>query len=173
MTPSVSRQTSRLGRRARHSASCQVLARVGPPRAHAHRTRKLRHYIRCKDVQLELLVGGGNVQLTPHRRWSTDSFGRRTDHFTGCHEAKCVQVGPPAGSGAQQPVCVWRLLSWSRCYAILRHSGRGLRAAPVGRANGSHVKLRGRGPRGYGRAARRLPACEARDAGGVTPCSPY
>src|SRR4051794_34175727 len=37
------------------------------------------------------------------------------------------------------------------------------------RPNGSDVKLRGQGPRGYGRAARRLPACEARDAGGVTP----
>jgi hypothetical protein len=36
-------------------------------------------------------------------------------------------------------------------------------------ANGSDVKLRGQGPRGYGRAARRLPAFEARDAGGVTP----
>ena len=40
-----------------------------------------------------------------------------------------------------------------------------------GRANGSDVKLRGQGPRGYGRAARRLPACEGRDAGGVTPRS--
>jgi len=37
--------------------------------------------------------------------------------------------------------------------------------------NGSDVKLRGQGPRGYGSAARRLPACEARDAGGVTPRS--
>jgi len=35
--------------------------------------------------------------------------------------------------------------------------------------NGSDVKLRGQGLRGYGRAARRLPAFEARDAGGVTP----
>jgi hypothetical protein len=39
----------------------------------------------------------------------------------------------------------------------------------VGRANGSDVKLRGQGPRGYGRAARRLPAFELRDADGVTP----
>jgi hypothetical protein len=38
-----------------------------------------------------------------------------------------------------------------------------------GRPNGSDVKLRGQGPRGYGSAARRLPACESRDAGGVTP----
>jgi len=38
-----------------------------------------------------------------------------------------------------------------------------------GRANGSDVKLRGQGPRGYGRAARRLPAFEPRDADGVTP----
>jgi hypothetical protein len=38
-----------------------------------------------------------------------------------------------------------------------------------GRPNGSDVKLRGQGLRGYGSAARRLPACESRDAGGVTP----
>jgi hypothetical protein len=38
-----------------------------------------------------------------------------------------------------------------------------------GPPNGSDVKLRGQGPRGYGRAARRLPAFEARDAGSVTP----
>ena len=36
--------------------------------------------------------------------------------------------------------------------------------------NGPEVNPRGRGPRGYGSAARRLPAFEARDAGGVTPC---
>jgi hypothetical protein len=40
---------------------------------------------------------------------------------------------------------------------------------PVGLTDGSDVKLRGQGPRGYGRAARRLPAFEARDADGVTP----
>jgi hypothetical protein len=44
-----------------------------------------------------------------------------------------------------------------------------LRSAPVGPANDPDAKLHGQGPRGYGRAARRLPACEARDAGGVTP----
>ena len=42
-------------------------------------------------------------------------------------------------------------------------------AATLGRPNGSEVHLRGQGPRGYGSAARRLPAFEARDAGGVTP----
>jgi hypothetical protein len=31
------------------------------------------------------------------------------------------------------------------------------------------VNPRGQGPRGYGSAARRMPAFEARDAGGVTP----
>jgi hypothetical protein len=36
-------------------------------------------------------------------------------------------------------------------------------------SNGSDVKLRGQGPRGYGSAARRLPAFEVRDADGVTP----
>ncbi len=37
------------------------------------------------------------------------------------------------------------------------------------RPNGVEVNPRGQGPRGYGSAARRLPAFEARDAGGVTP----
>jgi len=37
------------------------------------------------------------------------------------------------------------------------------------RPNGPEVNPRGQGPRGYGSAARRLPAFEARDAGGVTP----
>ena len=38
-----------------------------------------------------------------------------------------------------------------------------------GAPNGLDVKLRGQGPRDYGRAARRLPAFEVRDADGVTP----
>jgi len=37
------------------------------------------------------------------------------------------------------------------------------------RPNGLEVNPRGQGPRGYGSAARRLPAFQARDAGGVTP----
>ena len=45
------------------------------------------------------------------------------------------------------------------------------REAPpfIGPPNGLEVHLRGQGLRGYGSAARRLPACEARGAGGVTP----
>jgi len=39
----------------------------------------------------------------------------------------------------------------------------------VGPPNGQEVNPRGQGPRGYGSAARRMPAFEARDAGGVTP----
>ena len=35
--------------------------------------------------------------------------------------------------------------------------------------NGEGAKLRGQGPRPEADAARRLPACKARDAGGVTP----
>jgi len=41
--------------------------------------------------------------------------------------------------------------------------------AAVVTANGEGAKLRGQGPRPDGRAARRVPAFEARDAGGVTP----
>src|SRR4051812_20998486 len=52
---------------------------------------------------------------------------------------------------------------------ILRGGGGGVAAQRLP-SNGSDVKLRGQGPRAYGRAARRLPACESRDAGGVTPC---
>ena len=40
----------------------------------------------------------------------------------------------------------------------------------IRRPNGVEVNPRGQGPRGYGSAARRVPAFEARDAGGVTPC---
>jgi hypothetical protein len=36
--------------------------------------------------------------------------------------------------------------------------------------NGEGAKLRGQGPRAEADAARRLPAFEVRDAGGVTPC---
>jgi hypothetical protein len=38
-----------------------------------------------------------------------------------------------------------------------------------GRANDQTAKLRGQGPHAEADAARRLPACKARDAGGVTP----
>jgi hypothetical protein len=38
-----------------------------------------------------------------------------------------------------------------------------------GRPNGEGAKLRGQGLRAEAEAARRLPACESRDAGGVTP----
>ena len=78
---------------------------------------------------------------TLHRRLGTDSFGRRTAHFTGCHEADSCRLARRRVVARNNTVCVWRYMSWSRCYTILRHSGRGLRAAPVGRANGSDVKL--------------------------------
>jgi len=42
------------------------------------------------------------------------------------------------------------------------------RRQKCGRPNGLEVNPRGQGPRGYGSAARRVPAFEARDAGGVT-----
>jgi len=49
--------------------------------------------------------------------------------------------------------------------------GRGeVRPEDCCRPNGQTVHPRGQGPRGYGSAARRMPAFEARDAGGVTPC---
>ena len=48
---------------------------------------------------------------------------------------------------------------------MLRIGGR----REIRRANGLEVNPRGQGPRGYGSAARRMPAFEARDAGGVTP----
>ena len=48
--------------------------------------------------------------------------------------------------------------------------GGNVRLRGGGRPNGPEVNPRGQGPRGYGSAARRMPAFEARDAGGVTPC---
>jgi len=42
-------------------------------------------------------------------------------------------------------------------------------AARQGRPNGPEVNPRGQGPRAEAAAARRMPAFEARDAGGVTP----
>jgi len=39
----------------------------------------------------------------------------------------------------------------------------------IGAPNGQEVNPRGQGPRGYGSAARCVPAFEGRDAGGVTP----
>jgi len=51
-----------------------------------------------------------------------------------------------------------------------RRGGRGkVRPEDRCRPNGPEVNPRGQGPRGYGSAARRMPAFEARDAGGVTP----
>jgi len=44
-----------------------------------------------------------------------------------------------------------------------------VRLRKCGRPNGEEVNPRGQGPRGYGSAARRMPAFEARDACGVTP----
>jgi len=51
---------------------------------------------------------------------------------------------------------------------VRRGRGKGA-AARICRPNGLEVNPRGQGPRGYGSAARRMPAFEARDAGGVTP----
>jgi hypothetical protein len=64
-------------------------------------------------------------------------------------------------------VSLARRIRWE---ASLRRSIDAANAASFSRPpNGSDVKLRGQGPRGYGSAARRLPAFESRDAGGVTP----
>ena len=52
---------------------------------------------------------------------------------------------------------------------MARVGGGNVQAQGSGRPNGLEVNPRGQGPRGYGSAARRVPAFEARDAGGVTP----
>jgi len=51
---------------------------------------------------------------------------------------------------------------------FVRRGGRRSRLL-VGPANGLEVNPRGQGPHGYGSAARRMPALEARNADGVTP----
>ncbi len=43
------------------------------------------------------------------------------------------------------------------------------RRDPASPPNGLEVNPRGQGPRGYGSAARRMPACKSRGAGGVPP----
>jgi hypothetical protein len=58
--------------------------------------------------------------------------------------------------------------------AALRRNGSGRAVEKVNRQdrcppNGPEVNLRGQGPRAEASAARRMPALEARDAGGVTP----
>ena len=50
-----------------------------------------------------------------------------------------------------------------------RAGGGNLRTEGSGRPNGLEVNPRGQGPRAEAAAARRMPAFEARDAGGVTP----
>jgi len=47
--------------------------------------------------------------------------------------------------------------------------GGNVRLRDRGRPNGPEVNPRGQGPRSEAAAARRMPAFEARDAGGVTP----
>jgi hypothetical protein len=63
----------------------------------------------------------------------------------------------------------------SACYGELgRDAGRAGEACGHRnrcRPNGEGAKLRGQGPLAEAAAARRLPACEVRDAGGVTPSS--
>jgi hypothetical protein len=54
-----------------------------------------------------------------------------------------------------------------RCRVLIGNGGK--QAACLRPPNGQRAKLRGQGPRRYGSAARRMPAFEARDAGGVTP----
>jgi len=60
-------------------------------------------------------------------------------------------------------------MATTKLLATLAGAVASLRSAPVGPANGVEVHPRGQGPRGYGSAARRVPALEARDACGVTP----
>jgi len=86
-----------------------------------------------------------------------------------------VQVDD-AGSGDITPrdqgaASTWLWQPTCSCHLPLgRINSRRREAASFsGRANGPEVNPRGQGPRGYGSAARRLPAFEARDAGGVTP----
>jgi len=83
---------------------------------------------------------------------------RRAGRATACARAQMKEhrqrnVAPDADHALR---CVWR----------------GKRAAVEirGRPNGLEVNLRGQGPRGYGSAARGLPAYESRDAGRAPPC---
>jgi hypothetical protein len=61
---------------------------------------------------------------------------------------------------------VLHLTTTAECSGL---GGGNVRLRNYGRPNGLEVNPRGQGPRAEAAAARRLPAFEARDAGGVTP----
>jgi hypothetical protein len=64
----------------------------------------------------------------------------------------------------------WRRARLMRLGIVPRfNSADGANCCSARPPNGPEVNPRGHGPRGYGSAARRLPAFEVRDAGGVTP----
>src|SRR6185369_1106316 len=84
-------------------------------------------------------------------------------------DRKSASANDVNGRGRRPRVC--RAPQSTNERAPAHRLGGWLKRLEDGPPNGSDVKLRGQGPRGYGSAARRMPACESRDAGGVTPRS--
>jgi len=83
-------------------------------------------------------------------------------HCTRCVGLAIARVGLPAGV---RRGCVAESTTTPCTGWVGERAG----AENVGPANGPEVNPRGQGPRGYGSAARRVPAFEGRVAGGVTP----
>jgi len=75
-----------------------------------------------------------------------------------CHREPIVAARPRASGERSSRIALGH-------FYCCREGGLLILRAP----NGPEVNPRGQRPRGYGSAARRVPAFEARDAGGVTP----
>ena len=121
---------------------------------HRHTPPRLRHKIRR---------GGA---------WRTFSEPFASRSTAGAHDEGTNYLRP-------RSVCGRHLLLWplsgdervraSRHRACSRFGADGAHWSSARPPNGLEVNPRGQGPHGYGSAARRLPAFEARGAGGVTP----
>ena len=104
----------------------------------------------------------------PQLRLKASSFSAGAGALTlrGMMPAICAREPQllQAGVAEHDPnvaITSWPLASINRC--------RREAATYLGRANGPEVNPRGQGPRAEAAAARRMPACKARDADGVTP----
>ncbi len=111
---------------------------------------------RAYCMQQKGVAGLTERRLLPHR-------GRQT-----CKNCRC-----PAIYSCRREAASFLPLAFplnEACRMDVGSGGGNVRLRIFGRPNGLEVNPRGRGPRGYGSAARRMPAFETRDAGGVTPC---
>jgi hypothetical protein len=115
-------------------------------------------------------VGGWGIVPTATRR--RPALSRATiDNFTRSvwHRIRQARRLDGQREVERNNSCRDAAMSTAKLLATFTRAVAALRSAPGGPANGEGAKLRGQGPCAEAGAARRLPACEARDAGGVTP----